>query len=144
MLRNICPLLFLAMHPFLHSYMAKSHQVNAVDMIPLNIPLTYLQSGDAKMPGEDNVIYVGNKPVMSYVLAVVTQFNNGLSEEVVIKARGRAISRAVDTAEVVRNKFMPGVEVKDIKIGTEVLTGEGGDKANVSSMEITMVTKAKA
>jgi len=89
------------------------------------------------------VIYVGNKPVMSYVLAVVTQFNNGLSDEVLIKARGRAISRAVDTAEVVKNKFMPNVEVKDIKIGTEVITGEGGDKANVSSMEITMVAKAK-
>ena len=95
------------------------------------------------MPGEDNVIYIGNKSVMSYVLAVVTQFNSGLSDEVLIKARGRAISRAVDTAEVVKNKFMPGVEVKDIKIGTEQLVGEGGDKANVSSLEITMVTKAK-
>jgi DNA-binding protein len=94
------------------------------------------------MPGEDNVIYIGNKPVMSYVLAVVTQFNNG-SDELVIKARGRAISRAVDTAEVVRNKFMPGVEVKDIKIGTEQLTGESGDKVNVSSLEITMGSKAK-
>jgi len=89
------------------------------------------------------VIYIGNKSVMSYVLAVVTQFNSGLSDEVLIKARGRAISRAVDTAEVVKNKFMPGVEVKDIKIGTEQLVGEGGDKANVSSLEITMVTKAK-
>jgi DNA-binding protein len=110
--------------------------------LPLNISLTYMQHGDAKMPGEDNVIYIGNKSVMSYVLAVVTQFNNGF-DEVLIKARGRAISRAVDTAEVVKNKFMPGVEVKDIKIGTEVLTGEGGDKANVSSLEITMVAKAK-
>ena len=91
---------------------------------------------------EDNVIYVGNKPVMSYVLAVVTQFNNGSDDDVVIKARGRAISRAVDTAEVVKNKFMPNVEVKDIKIGTEVIESEGGDKANVSSMEITMKTKA--
>jgi DNA-binding protein len=94
------------------------------------------------MAGEDNVIYIGNKPVMSYVLAVVTQFNNG-SDELVIKARGRAISRAVDTAEVVRNKFMPGVEVKDIKIGTEQLAGESGDKVNVSSLEITMGSKAK-
>jgi DNA-binding protein len=93
---------------------------------------------------DDNVVYIGNKPVMSYVLAVVTQFNTDLSDEVLIKARGRAISRAVDTAEVVRNKFMPGVEVKDIKIGTEQIVGEGGDKANVSSMEITMVAKAKA
>ncbi|MFV9676061.1 MAG: DNA-binding protein Alba [Methanosarcinales archaeon] len=91
--------------------------------------------------GDDNVIYIGNKPVMSYVLAVVTQFNNGF-DEVVIKARGRSISRAVDTAEVVRNKFMPGVELKDMKIGTEVIEGEGGDKANVSSMEITLKTKA--
>jgi DNA-binding protein len=115
-------------------------QVTRVNMIPLNIFLTYIESGDAKMP-EDNVIYVGNKSVMSYVLAVVTQFNNGF-DEVVIKARGRAISRAVDTAEVVKNKFMPGVEVKDIKIGTEVIVGEGGDKANVSSVEITMKTKA--
>jgi len=92
---------------------------------------------------DDNVVYIGNKPVMSYVLAVVTQFNTDLSDEVLIKARGRAISRAVDTAEVVRNKFMPGVEVKDINIGTEVITGEGGDKANVSSMEITLKAKAK-
>ncbi len=87
------------------------------------------------------MIYIGNKPVMSYVLAVVTQFNNGF-DDVVIKARGRSISRAVDTAEVVKNKFMPGVELKDIKIGTEVIEGEGGDKANVSSMEITLKTKA--
>ncbi|RLG37452.1 DNA-binding protein Alba [Candidatus Alkanophaga liquidiphilum] len=89
---------------------------------------------------EDNVIYVGNKPVMSYVLAVVTQFNNG-SEEVVIKARGRSISRAVDTAEVVRNKFMPNAEVRDIKISTEEIEGEGGQKANVSSIEIVLGIK---
>ena len=90
---------------------------------------------------EDNVIYIGNKPVMSYVLAAVTQFNSG-SKSIVIKARGRAISRAVDTAEVVKTKFMPGVEVEDIKIGTEQISGEGRDTANVSSIEITLKTKA--
>ena len=90
------------------------------------------------------MIYIGNKSVMSYVLAVVTQFNNGLSDEVLIKARGRAISRAVDTAEVVRNKFMQGLlDVKDIKMGTEQLVGGEGDKMNVSSLEITLL-KAKA
>ncbi len=89
---------------------------------------------------EDNVIYVGNKPVMSYVLATVTQINSG-SNEIVIKARGRAISRAVDTAEVVRNKFLPGLQVGEIKIGTEQLTGEGGDRVNVSAIEITLKTK---
>ncbi|KAF5434045.1 DNA-binding protein [Candidatus Methanophagaceae archaeon] len=91
---------------------------------------------------DDNVIYIGNKPVMSYVLAVVTQFNTGLSDEVLIKARGRAISRAVDTAEVVRNKFMRGLDVKDIKMGTEQLVGGEGDKINVSSLEITLKAKA--
>ncbi|KAF5418347.1 MAG: DNA/RNA-binding protein Alba 2 [Candidatus Methanophagaceae archaeon] len=91
---------------------------------------------------DDNVIYIGNKPVMSYVLAVVTQFNTGLSDEVLIKARGRAISRAVDTAEVVRNKFMQGLDVKDIKMGTEQLVGGEGDKINVSSLEITLKAKA--
>ncbi|MDI6902291.1 MAG: DNA-binding protein Alba [Methanocellales archaeon] len=84
---------------------------------------------------EDNVIYVGNKPVMNYVLAAVTQFNDG-ANEVAIKARGRAISRAVDTAEVVRNRFMPDTQVKDIKIGTEKLEGEKGESINVSSIEI--------
>ena len=63
---------------------------------------------------EENVIYVGNKPPMSYVLAVVTQFNSG-STEVVIKARGRAISRAVDAAEITRNRFVTDAKIKEIK-----------------------------
>ncbi|MGZ7096546.1 MAG: DNA-binding protein Alba, partial [Methanobacterium sp.] len=54
---------------------------------------------------DENVVYIGTKPVMNYVLAVVTQMNNG-SSEVMLKARGRAISRAVDVAEIVRNKFL--------------------------------------
>lgn len=89
----------------------------------------------AKNSTEDNVIYVGNKPVMNYVLAAVTQFNDGV-KDVIIKARGRAISRAVDTTEVVRNRFMRDITIKDIKIGTEELEGEKGDKINVSSIEI--------
>jgi len=89
----------------------------------------------AKDKLEDNIIYVGNKPVMNYVLAAVTQFNDGV-KDVTIKARGKAISRAVDTAEVVKNRFMQDVKVKDIKIGTEELEGEKGDKINVSSIEI--------
>lgn len=89
----------------------------------------------AKDKLEDNIIYVGNKPVMNYVLAAVTQFNDG-AKDITIKARGRAISRAVDTAEVVRNRFIQDVKVKDIKIGTEELEGEKGDKINVSSIEI--------
>ena len=89
---------------------------------------------------DENTIYVGNKPPMSYVLAVVTQFNGG-SEEVIIKARGRAISRAVDTAEITRNRFVTNAKVKDIKIGTESITNEEGRNSNVSSIEISLTTK---
>jgi len=88
---------------------------------------------------DENTIFVGNKPPMSYVLAVVTQFNGG-SDDVSIKARGRAISRAVDTAEIVRNRFVKDAVIKDIIIGTESLTNEEGRSSNVSSIEITLST----
>ncbi|MEM0466063.1 MAG: DNA-binding protein Alba [Candidatus Thermoplasmatota archaeon] len=90
-----------------------------------------------KEPSEENVIYIGNKPPMSYVLAVVTQFNSG-SNEVIIKARGRAISRAVDAAEITRNRFVPDAKVKEIRIGTESITNEEGRTSNVSSIEIAL------
>jgi DNA-binding protein len=85
---------------------------------------------------EDNaVIFIGDKPVMNYVLAVMTQFNKPVSS-VILKARGRAISRAVDAAEITRNKFMPNLRVIEITIGTEVIKSEDGKSVNVSSMEI--------
>jgi DNA-binding protein len=90
---------------------------------------------------DENTIFVGNKPPMSYVLAVVTQFNTSDPDEVVIKARGRAISRAVDTAEIVRNRFVTDAVVKDIKISTESMTNEEGRTSNVSSIEICLSKK---
>ena len=97
-----------------------------------------------KRRNDENTIYVGSKPPMSYVLAVVTQFNTSGSDEVVIKARGQAISRAVDTAEIVRNRFVTDAEVKSIKIGTEALPREEGGTSNVSSIEIILTTKLKS
>ncbi|MCP1714564.1 DNA-binding protein [Methanocalculus alkaliphilus] len=82
----------------------------------------------------DNTVFVGNKPVMNYVLAVVTQFNNG-AETVAIKARGKAISRAVDTAEISLNRFLEGVGKKDISTSTEEIETDTG-RTNVSSIEI--------
>jgi archaea-specific DNA-binding protein len=85
---------------------------------------------------EDNaVVFIGDKPVMNYVLAVMTQFNKPVST-VTLKARGRSISRAVDTAEITRNRFMHNLLVLDITIGTEVIQSEEGRTVNVSSMEI--------
>jgi DNA-binding protein len=87
----------------------------------------------------ENAVFVGSKPVMNYVLAVLTQFNSGIAE-VSVKARGRAISRAVDVAEIVRKRFLPDVDVTDIKISTEKVEGERGE-ANVSSIEIALTKK---
>ncbi|MBQ6444414.1 MAG: DNA-binding protein Alba [Methanosphaera sp.] len=84
---------------------------------------------------EENIVYIGNKPVMNYVLAVVTQMNSGVSE-VVLKARGRAISRAVDVAEIVRNRFISDVDVNNIEISTEEIVGNEGTSSNVSAIEI--------
>ncbi len=84
---------------------------------------------------EENTVFIGKKPTMNYVLAVVTQFNTG-SGDVVIKARGKMISRAVDVAEIVRHRFVLEAKVRDIRITTEKLTSEDGRAANVSSIEI--------
>ncbi len=85
---------------------------------------------------QDDVVFVGNKPVMDYVLAVVTQFNSG-AEDVRIMAKGRAISRAVDVAEVSRSRFLADVTVKDIIISTETIKTERGE-TKVSAIEITL------
>jgi len=68
---------------------------------------------------------------------VMTQFNKPVSS-VILKARGRAISRAVDAAEITRNRFMPNIVVKDITISTEAIPNEEGKTVNVSSMEIVL------
>ncbi|HSD58518.1 MAG TPA: DNA-binding protein Alba [Methanotrichaceae archaeon] len=86
---------------------------------------------------ENSVIFIGDKPVMNYVLAVMTQFNKEVGN-VTLKARGRSISRAVDTAEIARNRFMPDLKIKGITIGTECIPGDEGRTINVSSMEIVL------
>ena len=72
---------------------------------------------------------------MNYVLAAITQLNS-TDQQVGIKARGRAISRAVDVAEIVRRRFVADAQVKEVKIYTEELENEEGNKVNVSCIEI--------
>lgn len=83
----------------------------------------------------ENIVYVGKKPAMNYVLAVVTQFNNG-ARSVTIKARGNTISRAVDVAEIARNRFVQDARVDNISISSEELTNEDGTKSKVSAIQI--------
>ena len=87
---------------------------------------------------EDNVVFVGKKGTMAYVLAVVTQINQG-AKVVQIKARGRAISRAVDVAEIVKNKFVMESKIDNIEIKTEEIKTEEGGSLKVSAIEITLI-----
>jgi len=84
---------------------------------------------------EDNVVYIGRKPVMNYCLAVMNSLERS-GNRVALKARGRAISTAVDVAEVMRNQFMKDLAVEKIEIGTEELESMGGQMRNVSTMTI--------
>jgi DNA-binding protein len=95
------------------------------------------------MMAEQTIIYIGNKPFMNYVTAVAMQFTSQDAKEVVIKARGRYISRAVDVAEVIRKKFMAGqVDIKSINIDSEERqVDQSGKKRRISSIEIVLVKK---
>lgn len=87
-----------------------------------------------------NTVFVGNKPILNYVLACITLFRDGQTE-IVFKARGKAISHAVDVVQVMKNRFLPEVRLTDIRIGTEQVASPEGDRSsNVSTIEIT-VTK---
>jgi DNA-binding protein len=88
---------------------------------------------------EENVIYIGRKPTMSYVLAVITAFSSSEVKDVILKARGRAITTAVDVAEITRRRFMKELTVDKIITGTEELPQEGRGPSAVSTIEITLV-----
>jgi archaea-specific DNA-binding protein len=92
-------------------------------------------------PRDSNSVLIGRKPAMNYVLACITLFHGGTGE-VSVKARGMAISRAVDVVEIVRRRFLPDVKVKGIDIGTQQLPPrmgeEGRGPTNVSTIEITL------
>jgi len=86
---------------------------------------------------DDNSIFVGNKPFMNYVTGVVMQFTTKDASEVIIKARGKFIARAVDIAEVSAKRFLKNqVSVNDIRIDSEEFTNNEGKQVRVSTIEI--------
>lgn len=91
----------------------------------------------------ENVVLIGRKPVMNYVTACITFFNSG-EKQVVVKARGRAICKAVDTIELLRRAFIKNLEIKNISINTEeLLRTEGEQKSNISTIRI-IVSKTES
>jgi len=92
----------------------------------------------------ENVIFIGKKPVKNYVLAAIMQL--GKSKEITLKARGKAISKAVDTAMIIRDRYIPGtIEIKKVTLGSETVPvqTEGGEtrERNVSTIEIVLQKK---
>ncbi|MFI5421773.1 MAG: DNA-binding protein Alba [Nitrososphaerales archaeon] len=86
-----------------------------------------------------NHIFVGKKPVMSYAMSAMVQLAQ--SGDIVLKARGMVISRAVDVAEIVTKRLGNNTfEIRNIHIDTEKL-GEGEDIGNVSTIEIVIAKK---
>lgn len=92
---------------------------------------------------KDNIIFIGGKPLMNYVTSVLLQFTKCDFNEVVLKSRGKFISKAVDVAEVSRKKFLKQIkiEIKDIKIDSEDFETKDGKRINVSTIEITLEKK---
>ena len=92
------------------------------------------------MAEKSGIVFIGSKPPMDYVLAVITRLSASDANEVVLKARGRAITTAVDVAEITRNRFLKDLKVSKISIGTEEMPPrEGENRARmVSTIEITL------
>ena len=91
---------------------------------------------------DDNSIFIGNKPFMNYVTGVVMQFTTQNAPEVVVKARGKFISRAVDVAEVVRGRFMKDqIDVTNIDIGSESFENKEGRQVSVSTINIELAKR---
>ena len=90
----------------------------------------------------DNSIFIGGKPFMNYVTAIVMQFTTQSAKEIIVKARGKFISRAVDVTEVAMKRFLEGqVETKSISINSEQFTNAEGKQVRVSTIEIVIGRK---
>jgi DNA-binding protein Alba len=92
------------------------------------------------MAERSGIVFIGSKPLMNYVLAIITGLSSSSKKEITLKARGQAISAAVDVAEITRRRFLKDIKVKKIAIGTEEMPPrEGESRARmVSTVEITL------
>jgi DNA-binding protein len=84
-----------------------------------------------------NLIRIGKKPIMNYVVACVTLLNSG-AEEIMVRARGQAITKAVETVLMLRSSFLKDLEIEEIEIGSEEVTRLDGTRGSISTIEITL------
>src|ERR1035437_219666 len=93
-----------------------------------------------EMTERSGIVLVGNKMPMDYVLAIITGLSVNNAEEITLKARGQAITTAVDAAEITRNRFLKDLKVSKIAIGTEEMPAREGENRSrmVSTIEIVL------
>ena len=105
-----------------------------------NTSVNKKKRSEEKMEEKQDVIFVGTKPHMSYVLAIITAFSSGNPKEITLKARGQAITTAVDTAEITRSRFLKDLKVTKIAIGTQEMPPREGESRSrmVSTIEIAL------
>jgi DNA-binding protein len=109
-----------------------------------NVTQKKQQKGVNEMTSNADVIFVGNKPPMSYVLAIITSLSQSNLTSITLKARGQAITTAVDVAEITRNRFVKDLKVSKIAIGTQEMPPREGENRSrmVSTMDITLSKEA--
>ena len=91
-------------------------------------------------PEERNIIFVGTKPIMTYVSATLTQLST--RDTVTIKARGKRITQAVDVSQmIVKRMDTVGYVINDVRISSDSLTSQDGKQRNVSTIEIDITKK---
>ena len=89
---------------------------------------------------KDNSIFVGDKPFMNYVTGIVMQFTTHGEKEVIVKARGKYISRAVDVSEMAAKRFLQDmIKINDVRIDSEEIQNREGRDVRVSTIEISLV-----
>ncbi|HEY4823250.1 MAG TPA: DNA-binding protein Alba [Candidatus Bathyarchaeia archaeon] len=105
-------------------------------MKTLEEPVEDVQDGfEDEEEAAPNIVRIGKKPTMNYVVACVTLFNTGVPE-VLVRARGQSITKAIDTVEMLRRAFFKNVQVRSVDIGTEDVTRDDGSTASLSTIEI--------
>ena len=99
-----------------------------------------MMKGVMEMSEKSGIVFIGSKPPMDYVLAIMSRISAGNAKEVVLKARGRAIATAVDVAEITRNRFLKDLKVSKVAIGTEEMPPREGENRTrmVSTIEIAL------
>jgi DNA-binding protein len=121
----------------------KQADVNSEESTPKTVAEEPKKTTKKTVEKQADVVFIGNKPPMSYVMAVMTALSSGAITEITLKARGKAITTAVDVAEITSNRFIKDLTVTSIGIGTEEMPAREGDSRsrNVSIIEIKLAKK---